>query len=122
LKAGGRQVGAKQRSADGSRRSGIETGASRTRLFDADRTDHHLSYDAALAKKLTERQLLWIDVTSPMDPKPAAALVERLDLKPATQGALVEGLAVSTIALHGTYFTPPSQRSPASTTARRPVG
>jgi magnesium transporter len=97
-----RRPGAKS---SGTKSSGAKAGNCRIRLFDADRTDQHLSFEDAIAHKQTEHQLLWIDVTSPMDSKAAAALVERLDLEPATQRALVEGLAVSTIALHGTYFT-----------------
>ncbi len=64
-----------------------------------------MSFDAALAHKLTERQLLWIDVPAPMDPDEAEALAKRLDLKPVTRESLAECVEVSTIGLHGSYFT-----------------
>lgn len=83
--------------ADGSR-------GCRIRLFDADRSDHELSFDAALARKPTERQLLWIDATAPMDPDAASALVKRFHLVPPTTASLKEVLAEATIALHGSYF------------------
>lgn len=80
-------------------------GSCRLRLFDADRTDHELSLDEALAVELSERQLLWIDAARPIEPAVFEALASRLDLKAATRAELEEARSSPTIALHGSYFT-----------------
>jgi Mg2+ and Co2+ transporter CorA len=77
----------------------------RIRLFDADRTDRELTFADALDAKLSERQLLWVDATAPMDEADAAALAEHLDLAPATRAALQEVVSQPRVALHGAYFT-----------------
>lgn len=77
----------------------------RIRLFDADRTDRELTFADALGTKLSERQLLWVDATAPMDEADAAALAERLDLAVATRAALQEVVSQPRVGLHGAYFT-----------------
>lgn len=105
MKAGRGRTASKRAPGEGSKPPVAEGRSCRIRLFDADRTDNELDFDAALAKKLTERQLLWIDASSPMELDAAAALAKRLDLKPVTQAWLVKSPATSIIALHGSYFT-----------------
>lgn len=77
----------------------------RIRLFDADRTDRELTFAEALGAKLSERQLLWVDATAPMDEPDAAALAEHLDLAAATRAALQEVASQPRVELHGAYFT-----------------
>jgi magnesium transporter len=77
----------------------------RIRLFDADRTDREVTFEEALGTEPGERQLLWIDIVAPMHEADAAALAERLQLKPATR-AWLEGVeSRPLLALHGSYFT-----------------
>ncbi len=74
------------------------------RLFDADRTDSVLDLAPALARKLNDRQLLWIDVCGPLDAATADDVARRMRLKPRTRRVLVEATEGPSIALHGTYF------------------
>ncbi len=80
-------------------------GGFRIRLFDADRTDRELTLEEALDTELSERQLLWVDATAPMNEGAAGALAERLDLAPATRSDLQASVSQPAIALHGSYFT-----------------
>jgi len=75
------------------------------RLFDADRTDRELTFAEALKVKLSERQLLWIDLLAPVAEVDATALAGRFDLAPATRTSLQEAATLPQLALHGGYFT-----------------
>jgi len=59
----------------------------RARRFDADRTDEVLELDDALAKRPSERQLLWIDITGEMPPDLVPRLAERFELDESTVDA-----------------------------------
>lgn len=74
------------------------------RLFDADRSDRTLELEDALAGEIGERQLLWIDVEGRLDESRAAAIAERLALKPRTRRHLEEPGDTPHISLHGSYF------------------
>jgi magnesium transporter len=76
----------------------------RVRLFDSDRTDEELELDAALRRRISDRQLLWIDVEGPPDDEVEAAIAKRMDLTPGTRRALGVSGHAAHIALHGTYF------------------
>jgi Mg2+ and Co2+ transporter CorA len=73
------------------------------RLFDADRTDSILELDAALARELTERHLLWIDVSGSLDTATANAIAGKMELKDRTRRLLVEDASGPYISLHGSY-------------------
>ena len=73
------------------------------RLFDADRTDSVLELAPALSRRLSDRQLLWIDVRGPLDAVTADEIARRMRLKPRTRRALVEETEGPYIALHGSY-------------------
>lgn len=77
----------------------------RIRLFDADRTDREVTFEEALGTEPGDRQLLWIDIVAPMHEADAAALAERLQLKPATRAWLEAVESRPLLALHGSYFT-----------------
>jgi magnesium transporter len=83
----------------------VETAAATTvvRLFDADRIDSAMDFDAALGLTVGERQLLWIDVDGPLDRARATAVADRLGLKPRTARDLEGPRAGPWIALHGSY-------------------
>jgi len=74
------------------------------RLFDADRTDTTLELDEALRRKVGDRQLLWIDVDGRPDEATAAAIAERVGLRPMTRGRLGDASAGASIAMHGDYL------------------
>jgi Mg2+ and Co2+ transporter CorA len=74
------------------------------RLFDADRTDTVLELDPALRRRLSDRQLLWIDINGDLDAASADAVTQRLGLKPATRRVLVAGAQGASIVLHGNYL------------------
>ena len=74
------------------------------RLFDADRTDSVLELTPALARRLNDRQLLWIDVRGPLDAATADDIARRMRLKPRTRRVLTADPEGPYIALHGSYF------------------
>ncbi len=84
---------------------GGKTGALfKARLFDADRTDREVTFDAQSVESLTDRQLLWIDLPREAD---AGAAADGLDWLPFDR-ASVEGMwatpQVPKLSLHGAYF------------------
>ena len=77
----------------------------RIRLFDADRTDRLLEFDAAMRLKPSERQLLWVDIEGTAGETQLARIRERFELDDATESALGEGEPGRPhVALHGRYF------------------
>jgi magnesium transporter len=76
----------------------------RIRLFDADRTDRVLTFQDALAAKVTERQLLWIDVEGELGDAERTALVERFELDADTDRDLAETGRRPRAQLHGKHF------------------
>ncbi len=74
------------------------------RLFDADRTDTVLELAPALARRLNDRQLLWIDVVGPLDAATADGIARKMRLTPRTRRLLLEAAQGPSIALHRTYF------------------
>ncbi len=74
------------------------------RLFDADKTDRELELATALRRRLTDRQLLWIDVEGALDPDRAKAIARRMHLTDTTRDALTRPANGPHIALHGPYF------------------
>lgn len=73
------------------------------RLFDADRTDATLELEEALHRRLSKRQLLWIDLQGDASEEAVAAIAERLELKPSTRRILERHESGAHVALHGTY-------------------
>ncbi len=76
----------------------------RVRLFDSDRTDEELEFEAALERRIDDRQLLWIDVEGSPDDVVEAGLGKRMELTPGTQHALGQAGRPASMTLHGTYF------------------
>jgi magnesium transporter len=76
----------------------------RIRLFDADRTDRKLSFDEAIERDPSKRQLLWIDVEGNLDPELLGRLIERFNLNPVTGKALASPGGLPRVQLHGTHF------------------
>jgi Mg2+ and Co2+ transporter CorA len=76
----------------------------RIRLFDADRTDRALSLEDALDFKVSERQLLWIDIEGNLDGEQRRALVARFELDSATDRDLAHPGRGPHVQLHGTHF------------------
>jgi magnesium transporter len=74
------------------------------RLFDADRTDATLELGPALRRRLTVRQLLWIDVEGQLDGAAADIIGRKMRLKSSTREALERPTGGPYIALHGLYF------------------
>lgn len=90
---------------DRSSRRGNERGATVTvRLFDADRTDRALELGPALRRRLTDRQLLWIDVEGGLDAETADAIGRAMRLTPRTRRNLEQSAGGPHLALHGSYF------------------
>lgn len=86
-------------------RAGASTSSKVTvRLFDAHRTDRVLELAPALARRLNDRQLLWIDVLGPLDAAAADDVARRMRLRPRTRQVLVKATQGASIALHGTYI------------------
>lgn len=76
----------------------------RIRLFDADRTDRDLTLKAALAAKVSARQLLWVDLTGEVDREEVRVLAKRFDLDLATARALASPMPRPLVELHGKHF------------------
>lgn len=79
-------------------------GGIRIRLFDADRADESLSFDEAMRKKASARQLLWIDVDGELTDEQRQRLVEQFELAQATDRALEEPNGRPSVKLHGRHF------------------
>jgi magnesium transporter len=75
----------------------------RARRFDADRTDEVITFDAALEDAPSERQLLWLDITGPLDAKDLARLAASFELDPPTRKALGEPEPDPHLSVHGQY-------------------
>jgi Mg2+ and Co2+ transporter CorA len=90
--------------ARGERESSKSHDRIRIRLFDADRTDRILSFDEAMKAKMSDRQLLWIDVEGELQDEARAAIVERFELAATTDRALAEESSQPHIELHGRQF------------------
>ena len=76
----------------------------RARRFDADRNDEIVDLDAALAKKLSERQLLWIDIAGPMPEGLVERLTDAFGLDSSTADALRHPGTDPSLAVHGSYL------------------
>ena len=76
----------------------------RIRLFDADRRDRSLSFDDAMAHKVSARQLMWIDVEGSLTDERRERLVERFDLVRTTDRALSKPNGRPSVKLHGRHF------------------
>jgi len=75
----------------------------RIRLFDADRQDHHVDWETALAKGPTGRQLLWIDITGDLSEAEGEQLCERFDLDDRARESLTRPATDPHLALHGRF-------------------
>jgi magnesium transporter len=76
----------------------------RIRLFDSDRTDRSLSFDDAIAMRLSDRQLLWIDIAGALAPERLKALADRFGLDGATARSLGRTETGPEVALHEAHF------------------
>jgi magnesium transporter len=76
----------------------------RVRRFDADRRDREISFDEALAKKPSERQLLWFDIVGEIEPAALEALGKRYDFDEQTRLALETPTDEASLAIHGSSF------------------
>jgi magnesium transporter len=76
----------------------------RARRFDADRTDEVLELDDALAKRPSERQLLWLDITGEMPEDLVPRLAKTFDLDDATAAELARPGDAPSIKVHGEYL------------------
>ena len=74
------------------------------RRFDADRQDELLGLDEALKARPTDRQLLWIDIASELDPADIDRMSEALELDSPTRRALTSAGTLPHLAIHGGYL------------------
>lgn len=79
-------------------------GEMRARLFDADRPDRRVPFDEALDLRLTDRQLLWIDVQGAVPDEVGKRLGANLDLQPRTRSAIAHPRGEPLVALHREYL------------------
>lgn len=79
-------------------------GDTRARLFDADRRDRRLPLDEALGVRLTDRQLLWVDVKGALPDELLERLGASLELQPRTRAALQRPRGEPLVALHREYL------------------
>ena len=82
----------------------VEQEGVRARVFDADRTDRLLPFEDALKARISERQLLWIDIVGELTPEQRRALAERFKLESDTEGALGAQRSGPSLELHGQHF------------------
>ena len=75
----------------------------RARRFDADRRDQVLSFEEALDKHPTERQLLWLDVHGDLPAEDSRRLAERFELGETTVGALESQETMPFMVMNGRY-------------------
>src|SRR5215203_4448807 len=82
------------------------TGAAQVhaRRFDADRTDEVLELDAALARRPSERQLLWLDVRGEMPEDLVTRLAKAFDLDASTAAELAVPGDGPMIRVHGDFM------------------
>lgn len=76
----------------------------RARLFDADRTDHEVKLTPALAKDLSDRQLLWVDATGEVEPGALKQLSALLPTHPEELAGVWGGEGGPRLDLHGDHF------------------
>jgi magnesium transporter len=76
----------------------------RARRFDADKTDVILAFDQAMSSKLSDRQLLWMDVVGMLEGPQADAITERFQLDARTRRALEHPGSRPHLALNGMQF------------------
>jgi len=76
----------------------------RARRFDADRKDKVLSFDEALAESPSARQLLWLDITGPLNKEDLARLADSFELDAATTAGLAEPATEPHLSVHGQYL------------------
>jgi magnesium transporter len=102
----GRQAGKDGDGPDvGATRNSPESEAGmRIRLFDADRTDKALTFDEAMRKQASERQLLWIDVEGKFEDGARKRLVEHFELDERTVRVLAKANGRPRVRLHGRHF------------------
>ena len=74
------------------------------RLFDADRTDRALTFEAAMKARVSSRQILWIDVEGDLQEEHLRAMVERFGFDAETERALAKRSSKPHIQLHGKHF------------------
>jgi magnesium transporter len=94
----GRRPGAK-RAPEGPDGSQFEA-----RLFDADRTDRKVTFDAKSVESLTDRQLLWIDLPREADAGAAADGLDWLPFERANVERMWAAPLAPKLSLHGEYF------------------
>jgi magnesium transporter len=75
----------------------------RVRRFDADRTDVALSFEEGIKSRLSNRQLLWIDIDGDVKADEAKVIAVRFKLDGATRTALERPGSQALLALHGAY-------------------
>lgn len=88
---------------DGATEPAAEPGM-RIRLFDADRTDKALTFDEAMRKRASDRQLLWIDVEGEFEEAARKRLVEEFELDERTVRVLAKANGRPRVRLHGRHF------------------
>jgi magnesium transporter len=76
----------------------------RVRRFDADRRDREISFQEALARKPSERQLLWFDIVGEIDPSDLDALRKRYDFDEEARLALEAPTDEASLSVHGAAF------------------
>jgi magnesium transporter len=81
-----------------------QPGRLRVRRFDADRRDREISFDEGLARKPSERQLMWFDIVGENDAAHLEALAKRYELDEQTRRALEAPRDQAQLAVHGSYF------------------
>jgi Mg2+ and Co2+ transporter CorA len=86
------------------RANGERNAAFRARLFDADRADREVTFDAHSVEELTDRQMLWIDLPREADAGAAADGLDWLPFDRATVESMWAVPHVPKLSLHGEYF------------------
>jgi len=76
----------------------------RARLFDADNPDVRLGSEGVLTQLPTDRQLLWIDITGPLERADAERFAEHFGLRPSTREALTTHRPEPYVSLHRHYL------------------
>ena len=76
----------------------------RARLFDADNPDVRLGTDAIFGRPPTDRQLLWIDITGPLERADAKRFAEHFSLRPSTREALTAHRPEPYVSLYRQYL------------------
>jgi len=98
-----------------------DEGRLRIRKFDADRRDREITLRQAIELKLSDRQLLWVDLEGDVDPGEIEALGKRFEFDEQTRRLFEDPEDRPHLAVHGSYFHLSVAAEPVGGASKSPI-